>query len=83
MKCANCNNDAMYEYKITQGSSIFYCGKDLPRFLEPRKAAGLLTLTTKHEEAKQDAIAAVTTPAEEAPVEEASAPKRTAKKTAK
>ena len=81
MKCANCNNDAMYEYKITQGSSIFYCGKDLPRFLEPRKAAGLLTLTPKHVEETASAIAAVTTPI--ASIEEESAPvKKAAKKKA-
>ena len=81
MKCANCNNDAMYEYKITQGSSIFYCGKDLPRFLEPRKAAGLLTLTPKHAEEKTSAIDAISTPA--APVEETPAPvKKAAKKKA-
>ena len=81
MKCANCEKDAMYEYKITQGSSIFYCGKDLPRFLEPRKAAGLLTLTPKHAEETASAIAAVTTPVES--VEEDSAPvKKAAKKKA-
>ena len=81
MKCANCDKDAMYEYKLTQGSSIFYCGKDLPRFLEPRKAAGLLTLTTKHAEAKQEAIDAITTPV--APAQEDPAPiKKAAKKKA-
>ena len=50
MKCANCENNASYEYKITKGSSLFYCGKDLPNFLDERRKAGLLTITEKFTE---------------------------------
>lgn len=45
MKCANCINDAFFEYRITKKKSIFYCGRHLPRFLEPQRKAGLLTIT--------------------------------------
>jgi len=42
MKCANCNNDAQYVYKITNDHTILYCAKDLPKFLDERRKAGLL-----------------------------------------
>jgi hypothetical protein len=45
MKCANCVNDAFFEYRITKKKSIFYCGQHLPRFLEPQRKAGHLTIT--------------------------------------
>ena len=45
MKCANCLNDAMYVYRITKTESVYYCGKDLPSFLEDRRKAGLLNIT--------------------------------------
>ena len=45
MKCANCANQASYEYRVTTKKSVFYCGKDLPKFLEERKKAGLLKIT--------------------------------------
>ena len=61
MKCSNCDKDALYEYKITLKNSVFYCGKDLPKFLDARKRAGLLTLTEKHAEEKETAIAALST----------------------
>lgn len=56
MKCANCDRDAMFEYKITKNKSIFYCGKDLPSFLGERKLAGLLQITAAYTEAKDSAI---------------------------
>lgn len=84
MKCANCNNDAMFEYKITKNKSIFYCGKDLPGFLEERKLAGLLQITAAYTEAKNIAVDALSFVPEaiEIPV---SAPKKktTTKKSAK
>ena len=61
MKCSNCNKDALYEYKVTLKNSVFYCAKDLPKFLDARKRAGLLTLTEKHAEEKETAIAALST----------------------
>jgi len=59
MKCANCDRDAMFEYKITKNKSIFYCGKDLPSFLEERKLAGLLQITAAYTEAKDSAVDAL------------------------
>lgn len=56
MKCANCDRDALFEYRLTQKKSIFYCGKDLPGFLEERKKAGLLAITPAFTEAKESAI---------------------------
>jgi len=50
MKCANCESDALYEYRVTKGHSLFYCNKCLPKFLTERKKAGLLTITPKFTE---------------------------------
>lgn len=83
MKCSNCNNDAMYEYKLTMNKSLFYCGNDLPAFLGPRKKAGLLTLTSKNEENLASALDALTTStAEPQSPKEDTTPKRTTKKKA-
>ena len=78
MKCANCSSDALYEYKITQKTSTHYCGNHLPKFLEERKLAGLLAITAKNIEHRDEAVSILSTPA---PVE-APAPKPV-KKTAK
>lgn len=56
MKCANCDRDALFEYRITQKASIFYCGTDLPGFLEERKKAGLLKITPAFTDAKESAL---------------------------
>lgn len=82
MKCSNCDKEALYEYKITLKNSVFYCGKDLPKFLDARKRAGLLTLTEKHAEEKETAIAALSTEtvAGETLTEETPAPKKKAAK---
>ena len=56
MKCANCNRDALFEYQITQKTSILYCGSHLPGFLEERKKAGLLKITSAFTEAKESAL---------------------------
>ena len=56
MKCANCDKPAMFEYRITQTKSIFYCGKDLPGFLEERRKAGLLTITDANQRAEKTAL---------------------------
>ena len=84
MKCANCSKDAMYEYKISKLNSIFYCGKDLPSFLNERKKAGLLKITEGYKAAAASAIEAVTMQVPEV-VEEPVAPKKkaTTKKSAK
>lgn len=81
MICANCNNPALYEYKLTLEKSVFYCGSHLPKFLEERKKAGMLTLTAKHAEEKESAITALTVePATETIAEEKPKKKATKKK---
>jgi hypothetical protein len=45
MKCANCDADAFYVYKLTVTKDILYCAKHLPSFLENRRKAGLLQTT--------------------------------------
>ena len=81
MKCSNCDKEALYEYKITLKNSVFYCAKDLPKFLDARKKAGLLTLTEAHAVEKETAFSALTTPTVEEPTtEETSTPKKKAAK---
>jgi hypothetical protein len=82
MKCANCDKTAMYEYQIAKNNSIFYCGKDLPKFLEGRKRAGLLKITTEFEEEKAKALETLSTPVPEI-VEEPQPVKKSAKKSTK
>ena len=82
MKCSNCSSDAMYEYKLTLKSSVFYCGKDLPKFLDTRKKALLIPTTQRYDEAKEEAIAILSSNVSvtEPVVEEAPAPKKKASK---
>ena len=70
----------MFEYRLTQTKSLFYCGNDLPGFLEERKKAGLLTITDAYKEAAKTALEAV---AYEAPKPTTTAKKKTTKKSAK
>lgn len=79
MKCANCDRDAFYIYQITKQVDVFYCGKHLPNFLEPRRKAGLLKTTDQFKIEKESAIAVLST---EAPTEEVQAPKPKRKKKA-
>jgi len=79
MKCANCDANASFEYRITLSKSIFYCGKDLPKFLEARKKAGLLKITEQYKQDSKDALSvlAITTPViTEEPEIETPAPKK-------
>lgn len=62
MKCANCSKDAMYVYRITKSKSVYYCGKDLPSFLEDRRKAGLLNITAAFTEAKQSVTETLSVP---------------------
>lgn len=70
MNCANCSSKALYEYKITQGTSVLYCGQHLPKFLEGRKVANLIPLTDSHNEELLSALDAISVKAEETPAEE-------------
>lgn len=78
MKCANCNNNASYEYQITKDNSLFYCGKDLPNFLDERKRAGLLKITEQFNKDLASALDVLGTPAVDAPKPK----KKTTKKSA-
>ena len=66
MKCANCSKDALYVYRITKSNSVYYCGKDLPSFLEDRRKAGLLNITQTLTEAKEEAVEILSTPKKKA-----------------
>lgn len=57
MNCANCTTPAMYEYKIAEVKSVFYCSKHLPRFLEPLRKAGNLALTAHSVSENESALA--------------------------
>ena len=61
MKCANCDKEALFEYKISKMTSVFYCGRDLPSFLDERRKAGLLTITDAHEDLIESAIEKLST----------------------
>lgn len=78
MKCANCAEEAAYEYMVTKTNSLFYCGKDLPKFLKERKKAGLLKITP---EMTQDLESALTSLGPEAVIETPKPKKKTVKKT--
>lgn len=56
MKCANCDSFALFEYRLTRNLSQFYCGTHLPKFLDARRRAGLLTITAQHDEEKKSAL---------------------------
>jgi hypothetical protein len=83
MKCANCSRDGMYVYRITKTTSVYYCSKDLPSFLEDRRKAGLLNITEAFTEAKESVVEALKLPeVQETVVEPTPVPKKkTAKKT--
>lgn len=75
-KCSNCSTDALYEYQITAQTSVFYCAKDLPRFLYARRDAGHLKITDALTENLNAAVevlspAPVDEPEEEAPKKKA------------
>lgn len=55
MKCSNCSNEALFEYRLTLNKSVFYCNKDLPSFLTARKQAGLLKVTSTYTQSADEA----------------------------
>lgn len=55
MKCANCTSAAIHEYKISQNTSVLYCNKHLPKFLDPLRKAGNLTIGRDLEPAAEPA----------------------------
>lgn len=83
MKCANCVNAAHFEYRITKKKSIFYCGQHLPRFLEPQRKAGLLTITPEMVDAEESMIEKLGPSEQEEAPKKAAPAKKTAKKSEK
>lgn len=65
MKCANCDRDALYVYQINKHVEIFYCGSDLPNFLEVRRRAGLLKTTEQLKIEKEAALEALSSTSSE------------------
>jgi hypothetical protein len=85
MKCVNCGNDALYQYKISEVDSMFYCGTHLPRFLESQRKAGSLSITAAFTALQEEVFASLAPVVEEAPAEEVVAeevPVKVTKKTA-
>jgi hypothetical protein len=81
MKCANCDKNALFMYRITKNKALYYCGKDLPKFLDERRRAGLLAITeefTKEKETALDILSPSTSEEDSQPKE-----KKTTKKSAK
>ena len=75
MNCGNCGSPALYEYRLTKHRSQFYCGRHLPKFLDARRRAGLLTITAQHDEEKKSALDLLSVKLPETkPVEEPVAP---------
>ena len=77
IKCANCVDDALYTYKISEELSINYCNSHLPNFLTSRKASGQINLVVPaivedvvEESAKPSKKKEVDPVVEEAPEEE-------------
>jgi hypothetical protein len=56
MKCANCDKNALFMYRMTRNKALYYCGKDLPKFLEERRRAGLLAITEEFTKEKELAL---------------------------
>ena len=80
MKCVNCSRPALFEYRLTQGKSVFYCDRDLPKFLDERKRAGLLTLTQEYKDASKTALEAVAFEPTPVTISETPKPKKKASK---
>ena len=71
IKCANCELDALYVYRITDTSAVSYCDGCLPKFLYARKSAGTLDTTAALAKLRQesvDLLKSTPTVVEESPV---------------
>jgi hypothetical protein len=69
VKCANCDNEALYVYDVPATDTVYFCSVHLPRFLRKQAESGLLPTTDAYA-VKQAQIAEILAPVEEAPVEE-------------
>jgi len=85
VKCANCSNDALYVYQVTESFGINYCQYHLPRFLHDQRNGGLLAAPVQSEpelpvveeapKTKKKAVAEETPVVDEVPLEETPAGK--------
>jgi hypothetical protein len=48
-------------YRMTKNKALYYCGKDLPKFLEERRRAGLLAITEEFTKEKELALEILST----------------------
>lgn len=68
MKCANCAEEALYEYKITKKLTVLYCGTHVPNFLTDLKKSGALAINSSVKSKSAESVDTVP------PVEETSTP---------
>jgi hypothetical protein len=68
MKCANCDNDALWLYEPDGANDVPYCDKDLPSFLREQARAGLLRKTEAYDAVAAEVATILAPPVELAPV---------------
>lgn len=74
--CANCANDAIYTYQVTEDYLIHYCHVHVPSFLNGHRLAGKLALKVEEvpepvvEVAPKSSKKKAEAPVEETPTEE-------------
>lgn len=68
MKCANCDNDALWVYEPNGANDVPYCEKDLPGFLREQARAGLLTKTDTYEAVAAEVAVILAPPVDVKPV---------------
>lgn len=59
IKCRNCNQPALYIYKLTATRTIPYCKTHLPRFLDSMRRAGNLETTEAYDRKAREALDAL------------------------
>lgn len=55
--CANCSNDALYTYKVSEGYGIDYCQYHLPNFLNGLTNSNVVAYTPEFIALKEEAVA--------------------------
>lgn len=82
--CANCEDVALYDYELNSETHIYYCSKDLPRFLYKQRDLGILATTPEFKEAEATTLASLApVEVDEPVVEPTPAPKKSTKKSTK
>lgn len=70
MKCANCDNEALYVYDTVGSNDVLYCASCLPGFLRPALKAGVLTTTASYQARQAEVLALLAPKPEPVVVEE-------------